>query len=328
MKTDILKKKVRLLPPTFWLVAIVGNVVASYLHDNLHLLTYLVTGMLLIHLIKSVFHNIYIPLIGCLIVDDNTIKLKAGRFSWSYVLDSVYKKEEFFSLFESIYFSEKVMIKKIIIQPDEWRLFDDEALGLTDVLAKRIAIKSYSEMSNAPREIKNYEPAIKQSLIILAVWFFILLLAGMYIHRYYSHNSGTPILFYIVVSLLTTGGFYCYLFNRNPDCESNISVTILAIIISLFSAPVMFKGYIIAFNEVETHRFQLVKKNGGYQHWQSLDDDTLEFKLGSVNNKIQTENDQGAIVTLKLIQSTYLTLYLPNQIERTRYKSMSFEGFN
>lgn len=73
-------------------------------------------------------------------------------------------------------------------------------------------------------------------------------------------------------------------------------------------------------NDVQTHRFQLVKKNGGYQRWKSLSDDSLEIRLGSVSNNIHTENSEGAIIELKLVEGRFLTLYLPGEIERTRYR--------
>jgi len=321
MKKYTFKKKISFLKPLFWLTLLFSYIFAAYLNDTLHFLTYLFSIWLTLYLMKSVFHNIYIPLTGCLAVDESDIKLDAGCFSWSSALEPIYKKEVFFLLVQYLYITEKETAKKIIVEPNSWRSVDDQGLGLSDVLAQHINIKPYSEMPNVPVGFKDYEPTIKKVLIFLMSLFLVLLLASMVVHRYYSHNSGTPVLFHFGVGLLFTGAVYFYLYRNKVNSESNVPVIILACIIGLFSAPVIFKGYIIAFNDVETHHFQLVKKNGGYQHWKSLEDETLELRLGSVNSKIHTENDQGAIVMIKLIRGKYLTLYLPDQVEVTRYKA-------
>ena len=320
MKQETFKRKVNLFKPAFFLTVLLAQLFAAKLNDNVGFLTYMWSAIATLYLTTSMFNNVYLPLISRIVVDPLNIRLDAGRFSWSYPLSEIYIKKEMWGLFQSLYLTEQGVTKKVMLDYDSWRSVDNNAVSLDSVLTCNTDIKPYSEIPNRPQEFGDYEPVIKRVLYFLLVAFIVLIIAAGLVHRYYIYGEGTPEFLYLIVSLPITFGVFLYLNKHNSGGESNVATVILTLVISLFLVPVLYKGYAIVLNDVETHRFELVKKNGGYQHWRSLEDGATEFKLGSVNNKIQTENDQGAVVVLKLIKSSYLTLYLPNQIEITRYK--------
>jgi len=96
MKKYTFKKKISFLKPLFWLTVLFSYIFAAYLNDTLHFLTYLFSIWLTLYLMKSVFHNIYIPLTGCLVVDESDIKLDAGVSLGLVRLSQPTKKKCFF----------------------------------------------------------------------------------------------------------------------------------------------------------------------------------------------------------------------------------------
>lgn len=267
--------------------------------------------------IRLFFDIIYIPLFTRLIVDDDGIRFAAGIFSWSREwesVDCVYIQDQ------SIFLTKENKIDKIVIDATKWISEGEKSINLADVLKQHVSVKPHKEMPNRPMEFQDYHPAFKRALIVLGVLLVIVLLASVFIHRYYVNEGGTHLLFYILCGGLASLIATIYFYKKSVPFEGTIATIVLSCVLGLFIAPIIVKGYTVLANDVETHRFQLIKKNGGYQHWQSLSDESLNVKLGSVNNKIHTENDQGTIIKMNLIKGRFLTLYLPDQIVKTRYR--------
>ena len=94
----------------------------------------------------------------------------------------------------------------------------------------------------------------------------------------------------------------------------------LGFVCGAYSVPVIVKSSVVLSNEIETHEFKLIEKSGGYQHWRSQSDGSIEIELGSVANSIHTENEQGALLALELVNGRFMTLLLPGELEKTRYR--------
>ena len=83
---------------------------------------------------------------------------------------------------------------------------------------------------------------------------------------------------------------------------------------TFFKAIVVFSG-----NDREVD-FTLEVKDGGYQLWRAQQGENLMFDLGSINNSIHTEAEQGAIKTLKVRSGAFnIDLLLPGEVDKTRY---------
>lgn len=324
-RSTVFKKKLILWRPFFWLVLVITWVVALQIRETHNFLSYLFCLVSVIHFLQSTYQYVYIPLFGKLIVCDQGVRLNAGIFSWFYKwesIDTAYKQEGGIFYPGSLLLTQKQKVKKTILGTNYWFSISDQNKNFYAVLESFITIKSESERLSLQQQkrFKDLDVAVQAVSISLIFLYVLAIILSTFIHPYYAPGRGTSLIFYVICGSLFGGVVPWFLFKKRALEREGVLLSILAAVIGIFLAPIILKAYTIVNNDVEVHSFKLVKKNGGYQHWKSLNNEKLEFKLGSVNNVIHTGNEQGAIIKLKLIEGRFLTLYLPDEIEKTRYR--------
>ena len=275
-----------------------------------------------VHLPRMIIDNFYIPKVGRLVVDDRGIRLDAGRYSWSYDwsgLDCAYVQSSW--LGQSLTLNSVEKTEQVLPELKYWFSDGGESESLAEVIGRHIPVKPYDEIPNSQQTLgQDLGPVASKAAIVLAITLVFFVLAGAYVHRYYALGDGTPMLMWVAGGLLTGGVTLFYLFNNYVGRSISVLVGVLGFVCGAYSVPIIVKFSVVLSNEIETHEFKLVEKNGGYQHWRSQRDGAIEIELGSVANSIHTENEQGALLALELVNGSFMTLLLPGELEKTRYR--------
>ena len=282
----------------------------------------IMSALAFVHLPRMIIDNFYIPKVGRLIVDDLGIRLDAGRYSWSYDwsgLDCAYVQSSW--LGQSLILNSLNKTERVLPELKYWFADQGESESLVDVLGQHIPVKPYDEISNNQQTLgQDLGPVATKVAVVLAVTLVLFILVGAYVHRYYVLGDGTPMFMWVAGGLLTGGATLFYLFNNYVGRSVSVLVGVLGFVCGAYSVPVIVKSSVGLSNEIETHEFKLIEKSGGYQHWRSQSDGSIEIELGSVANSIHTENEQGALLALELVNGRFMTLLLPGELEKTRYR--------
>jgi len=300
----------------------VGLISRSYNADQFSWYSVVMSGFALLHLPRIVVDQFYIPLIGRLIIDENGIRLDAGRYSWNYdwhTLDCAYIQKQVFG--QSVLNLNSVnKVEKVLTELIYWKPETDNEESIIDTVSEYLCVKSYDEMPVDQHSLaRDLGPVAAKAAVIIGGALILSVIAGAYIHRYYSLGDGTPTSWWVSGGLLTAIATLFYLFNNYVNRLACALVCVLGFMAGAYSVPVIVKSAVILTNAIEVHEFELIEKNGGYQYWRSRSDKKIEIELGSVNNSIHTENEQGAVLALKLVKGRSMTLLLPDELEKTRY---------
>ncbi len=161
--------------------------------------------------------------------------------------------------------------------------------------------------------------AAERASMVIAMMVVTCLGAGFYVHRFVTVSHGIPVWTMVLGGVIGALLTVLYLVKNRAQAIAIPIISLLAAVAGAFLFAISIKSSIIFWGTDDTLDFELVKKTGGYQQWQAIDDRSLFLELGYQEAKARTNAEQGDVIKLDTRTGILsITVLLPGEVDKTK----------